>query len=60
LPIPHRVQLRYVVGEPIPTGKVDPENPGEVRRLRREVEGALHELIEDELSRRASAPPARP
>lgn len=48
---PHRAALRFVIGEPIPVdgrGRDDPT----VRRLRREVEGALHELIETELARR--------
>jgi 1-acyl-sn-glycerol-3-phosphate acyltransferase len=51
LPIPHRARLRYVFGEPIPP----PESDDEVaqRRLRHEVEGALHELLEVELARRA-------
>ena len=52
LPIPHRVPLRYRIGEPISTRGVDPEDEGARRRLRRETEGALHELIEDELARR--------
>jgi len=54
LPIPHLVPLRYVLGEPIVPPA--PETMGDqtaVRRLRREVEGALHELIEDELAKRA-------
>jgi 1-acyl-sn-glycerol-3-phosphate acyltransferase len=54
LPIPHLVRLRYVLGEPIVPPA--PETIGDqtaVRRLRREVEGALHELIEDELAKRA-------
>jgi 1-acyl-sn-glycerol-3-phosphate acyltransferase len=53
LPIPHRVALRYVVGEPISTEGVDWKDPGAQRRLRHEVAGALHELIEDELARRS-------
>jgi len=55
LPIPHLVRLRYVVGEPI-LPNVDPalaDDDDTVRRLRHEVEGALHELIESELARRA-------
>jgi 1-acyl-sn-glycerol-3-phosphate acyltransferase len=55
LPIPHLVRLRFVFGEPIP-----PPSPPEladddvaVRRLRHEVEGAIHELIERELAHRA-------
>lgn len=55
LPIPHRVRLRYVIGEPIPAD-LPPEaadDPRLVRRRRREIEGALHEIIEEELVRRA-------
>jgi len=55
LPIPHRVSLRFLIGEPILPG-LPPEAESQmepVRRLRREVEGALHELIESELARRA-------
>lgn len=55
LPIPHRVMLRYVFGAPI-----RPDAPSEaehdettVHRLRERVAGALHELIETELARRA-------
>jgi 1-acyl-sn-glycerol-3-phosphate acyltransferase len=48
---PHRAALRFVIGEPIPVeGRT--EDDLTVRRLRREVEGALHELIETELVRR--------
>jgi 1-acyl-sn-glycerol-3-phosphate acyltransferase len=55
LPIPHLVRLRFVLGEPI-VPDAPPEKAGDevvLRRLRREVEGALHELIENELARRA-------
>jgi 1-acyl-sn-glycerol-3-phosphate acyltransferase len=54
LPIPHLSPLRFVFGEPIA-----PPPPGQagdaaaVRRLRHEVEGAIHELLETELARRA-------
>lgn len=48
---PHRAPLRFVVGEPIPVdGRTEDE--ATVRRIRREVEGALHELLEIELARR--------
>jgi 1-acyl-sn-glycerol-3-phosphate acyltransferase len=53
LPIPHLAPLRFVIGEPIPPPapeKADDETS--VRRLRHEVEGALHEMIEVELARR--------
>lgn len=57
LPIPHRTRLRFVVGEPIAVvGRGDVGDMSAVRSLRREVEGALHELIEDELARRAHFP----
>lgn len=54
LPIPHLVPLRFVFGDPIPV----PDDPARadddvtVRRLRHEVEGAIHELLEIELARR--------
>lgn len=53
LPIPHKVKLRFRFGEAIacPEG-ADPDDFQAVRRLRREVEGALHELIELELAAR--------
>jgi 1-acyl-sn-glycerol-3-phosphate acyltransferase len=56
LPIPHRVHIAFRLGEPI-APRVPPEAEQDfqqVRSLRREVEGALHELIEDELARRLS------
>lgn len=54
VPIPHLVKIKFVVGEPIPVAPCD-DAPDEVRlrRLRREVEGALHELFEHELAARA-------
>jgi 1-acyl-sn-glycerol-3-phosphate acyltransferase len=55
LPIPHLVRFRFVVGEPIEPS-APPEKADDVvalRRLRHEVEGALHELIESELAKRA-------
>jgi 1-acyl-sn-glycerol-3-phosphate acyltransferase len=55
LPIPHLVRICFIFGEPIAPG-VAPEaadDPAVVRRLRHEVEGALHELIESELANRA-------
>ena len=54
LPIPHRVRLRFVVGEPVSVeGRGDEHDIRAVQSLRREVEGAIHEMIEDELARRA-------
>jgi hypothetical protein len=47
--------VRFAVGEPI-LPKVAPSRSTDAeaqRQLRREVEGALHELIERELARRA-------
>lgn len=57
LPIPRRTPLRIVLGEPIDV--VDRQRPDEeatVRSIRREVEGAIHEMIEEELARRAHFP----
>lgn len=54
LPIPHLTPLRYVFGEPIQPPAVElADDKSAQRRLRHEVEGALHELIEIELARRA-------
>ena len=57
-PIPHVEPLRYVIGEPIPTATAATEDDeaNVVRRLRREVEGALHEIFEDQLASRAGFP----
>jgi 1-acyl-sn-glycerol-3-phosphate acyltransferase len=54
LPIPHRVHLRYVFGEPIlPRFGADrADDPAALLSLRREVEGALHEMIEVDLAKR--------
>ena len=55
LPIPHLSSLRFIAGEPIPP-RVAPDqfdDPAALHSLRREVAGALHELIEAELARRA-------
>jgi 1-acyl-sn-glycerol-3-phosphate acyltransferase len=56
-PFPHFRTLRFVIGEPIPVDD-DAHDGGDddahlVRRLRREVEGAIHEVFEDDLARRA-------
>jgi 1-acyl-sn-glycerol-3-phosphate acyltransferase len=53
VPWPHRVRLRYVIGEPISCEGVRLDDDSAIHRLRREIEGALHELIENELARRA-------
>jgi 1-acyl-sn-glycerol-3-phosphate acyltransferase len=55
LPIPHLAKMKFLLGEPV-VSEYGPESADDlrlVRRLRREVEGALHELIEEELARRA-------
>jgi 1-acyl-sn-glycerol-3-phosphate acyltransferase len=54
LPIPHRASLRFVIGEPIMphVGPEQSDDLASLRWLRREVAGALHELIETELARR--------
>jgi 1-acyl-sn-glycerol-3-phosphate acyltransferase len=53
-PIPHMVKLRFVIGEPIepPAQPSDESDLAPLRRFRREIEGALHEMIETELARR--------
>jgi 1-acyl-sn-glycerol-3-phosphate acyltransferase len=56
LPIPHLVPLRYRIGEPISVAGVDPADTDALHRIRREVAGALHELIEGELARRTGLP----
>lgn len=57
VPVPHFRTMHFVIGEPIPTEGLrqsDSEAEEHVeRRLRREVEGALHEMFEEELTRRA-------
>ncbi|MFO0554514.1 MAG: lysophospholipid acyltransferase family protein [Polyangiaceae bacterium] len=54
LPIPHLASLRYVFGEPIaPPARDLADDKTAQRKLRHEVEGALHELIEIELAKRA-------
>jgi hypothetical protein len=53
--VPHLGRFSFVMGEPItfsPSEQND-DDPGRLRRVRREVEGALHELIECELAKRA-------
>jgi 1-acyl-sn-glycerol-3-phosphate acyltransferase len=53
LPIPHLVKMKFVLGEPIPPPAMPEAASDEiVRRLRREVEGALHEIFEYELAHR--------
>lgn len=52
-PFPHRTRLRFIIGEPIEVEARGSEDDARaVRSVRREVEGAIHEAIEEELSRR--------
>ncbi|HMI83465.1 MAG TPA: hypothetical protein VK550_05180 [Polyangiaceae bacterium] len=50
--------MKFIVGEPIlPPPPMDgPDDELVVRRLRREVEGALHEIFEHELASRVGLP----
>lgn len=51
--LPHKVRLRFVLGEPVEVkGRGAPDDPRALRSVRREVEGALHELFEEELGAR--------
>jgi 1-acyl-sn-glycerol-3-phosphate acyltransferase len=53
LPIPHRKRFRFLIGAPIPPPPVEAaEDDACVKRLRHEVAGSLHELIDTELARR--------
>jgi 1-acyl-sn-glycerol-3-phosphate acyltransferase len=54
LPIPHRVKVTGIFGDPIrlQARPEDAEDPEVLRRCRHEVEGALYELIDAELARR--------
>ena len=59
LPIPHLRRLRFVFGEPIPP-RVGPEKCDDIDaivQMRHEIEGALYELIDFELARRAGLDP---
>lgn len=57
-PVPHVRAMHFVIGEPIPVASASfgsAEDEDHVaRRLRREVEGAIHEMLEEELAQRAS------
>jgi len=54
LPVPHFVRMKFVIGTPIPApDPASEKNDVLVHRLRREVEGALHEMFEHELAARA-------
>jgi 1-acyl-sn-glycerol-3-phosphate acyltransferase len=55
VPWPRRVPLEYVIGDPVPPG-LGPECQDDevaLRRVRHEVAGALHELLDSALARRA-------
>jgi 1-acyl-sn-glycerol-3-phosphate acyltransferase len=57
LPIPHWVHVRVCIGEPVEVrGRGDSADERGLRSLRREVEGALHEVFEEELARRVQFP----
>jgi 1-acyl-sn-glycerol-3-phosphate acyltransferase len=58
LPIPHFVRMKFIIGEPIPpiAGADAQCDASAVRRMRREVEGALHEIFEHELAGRVGIP----
>ncbi len=57
LPIPHPAPLRVILGEPIDVGaRGAADDESTVRSVRREVEGAIHEMLEEELARRAKFP----
>jgi 1-acyl-sn-glycerol-3-phosphate acyltransferase len=61
LPIPHRAPIQYVIGEPIPVDRCrGSDEEATVRRLRREVEGALHEIFEERLASRVGFPTSAP
>jgi 1-acyl-sn-glycerol-3-phosphate acyltransferase len=58
LPIPHLRPLKYVIGEPIAPDALPREtSEGTTRRLRREVRGALEEIIDEELAARSDFGP---
>ena len=59
LPIPHRVRLRYVIGDPLPP-PAPPEqanDPEVLRTARYLILAALQELIDTELARRVGVTP---
>ncbi len=52
--LPRRVKLRFIVGDPIDiSSRGSADDLDSVKSVRREIEGALHELIEIELARQA-------
>lgn len=57
VPIPHLRHVRVVIGEPIDvTARVNMDDESSLRSVRREVEGAIHEMLEMELARRVDFP----
>lgn len=58
LPIPHRVRFRYVIGEPLtlPGTAAQADDPIVLRNARYLVKGALQDLIDTELAKRAGLP----
>jgi 1-acyl-sn-glycerol-3-phosphate acyltransferase len=58
LPIPHRVRFRYVIGEPLRLAgtAAQADDPEILRNARYLVKGALQDLIDTELARRAGLP----
>lgn len=57
LPVPHLRGLRYIVGEPvIPRAIPGEEEEARVQRVRREIRGALEELIAEGLASRGARP----
>jgi 1-acyl-sn-glycerol-3-phosphate acyltransferase len=53
LPLPHRAHKRFAIGDPIVVrGRQDESDPRFLRSMRREVEGALRDLIEEDLAGR--------
>jgi 1-acyl-sn-glycerol-3-phosphate acyltransferase len=58
LPIVHRRALRYMLGEPVqPTLVPGEDEEKAVRRIRREVRGAIEEMLDEELARRLGVHP---
>jgi 1-acyl-sn-glycerol-3-phosphate acyltransferase len=58
LPVPHFVRMRFILGEPIPPPepRCGADGDAQLRRIRREVEGSLHEIFERELAGRVGIP----
>ncbi len=58
LPIPHRVRFRYVIGESLGVlgTPEQTEDPHTLRQARYLVKGALQDLLDTELAKRAGVP----